>query len=184
MVRILIMFIRLGDNGQEKEKRMSEKKWYYAKRAPQCLHMLRKAIAPRYEGYHRYEGRGGQVLTCKCHMCTTNELSACFWVNTLMIAMGGNFFLICVVYYWWNILATIYYSDEILSIALYHPNEKSCVWRKVTHFYYRDWLWMQTPNLLRSSCDKANPIFDLKIYLIWLKRRVDGTHLLQPKNHG
>ena len=53
--------------------------------------------APRYEGYHRCKGRGDQVLTCICHTCTTNELSACFWVNTLMIAMGGNFFLICVV---------------------------------------------------------------------------------------
>ena len=53
--------------------------------------------APRYEGYHRCKGRGDQVLTCTCHMCTTNELSACFWVNTLMIAMGGNFFLIRVV---------------------------------------------------------------------------------------
>ena len=53
--------------------------------------------APRYEGYHRCKGRGDQVLTCTCHMCKTNELSACFWVNTLMIAMGGNFFLIRVV---------------------------------------------------------------------------------------
>ena len=53
--------------------------------------------APRYEGYHRCKGKGDQVLTCTCHMCTTNELSACFWVNTLMIAMGGNFFLIRVV---------------------------------------------------------------------------------------
>ena len=55
--------------------------------------------APRYEGYHRCKGKGDQVLTCTCHMCTTNELSACFWVNTLMIAMGGNFFLIRVVLY-------------------------------------------------------------------------------------
>ena len=43
-----------------------------------------------------------------------------------MIAMGGDFFFnlrgILL-----NILATIYYSDEILSIALYHPNEKSCL---------------------------------------------------------
>ena len=64
--------------------------------SPMPLHTAR-GHAPRYEGYHRCKGRGDQVLTCTCHMCTTNELSACFWVNTLMIAMGGNFFLIRVV---------------------------------------------------------------------------------------
>ena len=38
------IFIRLGDIGEEREKNMSEKKRNYAKRAPQCLHMLRKAM--------------------------------------------------------------------------------------------------------------------------------------------
>ena len=50
--------------------------------------------APRYEAYHQCKGRGDQVLTCICHTCTTNESSAFFLVNTLMIAMGGNFFSI------------------------------------------------------------------------------------------
>ena len=38
------IFIRLGGIGEEREKKMSEKKWNYAKRAPQCLHMLREAM--------------------------------------------------------------------------------------------------------------------------------------------
>ena len=38
------IFIRLGDIGEEREKNMLEKKWNYAKHAPQCLQMLRKAM--------------------------------------------------------------------------------------------------------------------------------------------
>ena len=68
----------------------------YQARSPMPPHAAR-GHAPRYEGYHRCKGRGDQVLTSTCHMYTTNESTACFLVNTLMIAIGGNFFLICVV---------------------------------------------------------------------------------------
>ena len=79
------IFVKKGKKDVWKEMKLCQV------RSPMPPHAA-QGQAPRYEGYHRCKERGDQVLTCTCHMCTTNELSACFWVNMLMIAMGGNFF--------------------------------------------------------------------------------------------
>ena len=72
------IFIRLGDIGEERGKKYVGKEMKLCQaRSPMPPHAAR-GHAPRYEGYHRCKGRGDQVLTCTCHMCTTNELSACF----------------------------------------------------------------------------------------------------------
>ena len=72
------IFICLGDNGVEREKKMLEKEMKLCQAHSPMPPYAVRGHAPQYEGYHRCKERGDQVLTCTCHMCTTNELSACF----------------------------------------------------------------------------------------------------------
>ena len=89
-----------------------------------------------------------------------------------------------IVYFLQNIRATttICHPDDILSIyTLYLPDENRLSGGKLLIFVTRSpgpgdcELWIRVTSLFRSSCDEYNPAFDLKIHLIWLKSRVNGS---------